>query len=361
MAKKYIKLINKLIIMGQNKKSDKIKHVCVIDTPFTLFYYLLIFGVNDKDIFIMSYHIPESIRKNIDHIYFPITVICPYTSIKNILKDCILFVEITYQIFKLRIILHKKTKGYEKIKSFGHGHLLFSFPLYEYPNSAIIEDGIGNYAKLPEFKEFPPIQKFLLAKIFGKHIRKLYDGFGTHPNVKEVYLTKNEGYSDLIKDKVIVKELDELMNSIDENDKNKILKIFNADEIMKLNIKKTDILLLTEPFSEGFELTIEEEIKIYRDLISKYDFNQIVIKPHPREKKDYTKYFQGVRVITTKFPLELFDLMGIKFQKILTVNSSAALNFKDVEVEFYDGEINNEIVNMQRKQVQKQYQELKNK
>ena len=150
------------------------------------------------------------------------------------------------------------------------------------------------------------------------------------------------------------------MKSIDEDNKNKILKIFNADEIMKLNIQKTDILLLTEPFTEGFELTIEEEIEIYKKMISKYDYNRIVIKPHPRETKDYSEYFPDIRVITTKFPLELFDLMGIEFQKILTIHSSAALNFKDVEVEFYDGELNNEEVNIQRKRVQKQYDELIN-
>ena len=346
--------------MEQNKKFDKIKRICVVDTTFSLFYYLLIFGVNDEDIFIMSQHVPESIRNNIDHIFFPITLLYPYNSIKNILKDCILFVNLAYQILKLRIKLHKKTKGYELIKAYGHGHLLFSFPLYEYPDSAIIEDGIGNYAELPEFKDFSPIPKFLLAKIFGKHFRTLYDGFGTHPNVKEIYLTKNEGYCDLIKDKVIVKELGELINSIDEDNKNKILKIFNADEIFKLNIKKTDVLLLTEPFSENFELTIEEEMRINKEIISKYEPDQIVIKPHPREKKDYSKYFPNIRVITTKFPLELFDLMGIEFKKITTVNSSATLNFKNVEVEFYDGKISNEHINRQRKQLQKQYHDLNN-
>lgn len=343
--------------MNKTKNSDKIKRVCVIGTPFTLFYYFLIFGVNEEDIIITSYHIPESIRKNINHIYFPISVILPYTSISNILINCIRFIKIVFYILILRIKLYKKTKGHN-VKAYGHGHLVYSFPLYEYENSTIIEDGIGNYAELPKFKEYSPIPKFFLAKIFGKYVRKLYDGFGTHPNIKEIYLTKNHGYSDLIKDKVIVKELDELINSIDENQKNKILKIFNAHEIMKLGIKKTDILLLTEPYSEGYELPIEEEIKIYSHMISKYDPNQIVIKPHPREKKDYTKYFPNSRVITTKFPLELFDLMGIEFKKIITINSSAALNFKNVEVEFYEGEISNEHVKRQREHVKTQYNKL---
>lgn len=343
--------------MKQKSNYDKIK-ICVVDTPFSLFYYLLLFGVNESDIFIMSKNIDESIRENIEHIYFPINKLYPYDNAKNLLKNLILFVKLAYEIFKLRIKLYKKTKG-KKVETYGHGHLLFSFPLYEYSDNAIIEDGIGNYAPLPKFKDFSPIRKFLLNKIFGKYTHTLYDGFGTHPNIKKIYLTKNEGFSEYIKDKVIVKELNELINSIDETDKNKILKIFNANEIP--NIKETDILLLTEPFSEWSELTLEEEMNIYKDIISKYSIEQIIIKPHPTEKKRYQEYFPEIRVINTTFPLELFDLMGIKFKKIITINSSAALNFKDVEVEFYDGKINNDFVNKQRKQLKKQYKKMKNR
>lgn len=342
--------------MCNDDKSDELK-ICVIDTPFSLFYYLLIFGIKDEDIFIMSRHIPKEIRDNIDHIFFPITVVYLYNSIKNIIKDIVIFATLPFFILNLRIKLHRKTKGYN-VKAYGHGHLLFAFPLYEYPNSGIIEDGIGNYSELPEYKEYPPVPKFIFSKFYGKYIRTIYDGFGTHPNVKEIYLTKGEGYSEKIKDKVIVKKLDDLIDTIDEDTKNKILKIFNADEIENMNIKKTDILFLTEPFSEGGEIPLEEEINICREMISKYDSKNIVIKPHPREKKDYKKYFPEVRVINGKFPLEIFKLMGIEFKKIITVNSSAALNFKDVEVEFYDGKMSNEHVNRQRKQLQKQYQEL---
>ena len=333
------------------------KRICVVDTAFSLLYYLLIFGVNDDDVFIMSDYIPQSIRDNIPHIFFPRIRLYPYDNLNHIVKDLWAFIRLPYEILKLRIKLYSLTKGYD-VKAYGHGHLLFSFPVYEYPNSVIIEDGIGNYANLPEFEGYSTIPRVILSKIFGKYVRVFYDGFGTHPNIKEIYLTKDEGYSKLIEDKVIVKPLDELMKSIDEENKLKILKIFNGDQIIAENIKSDDILLLTEPFTECLELTLEEELEIYREMISKYDSKQIVIKPHPGEVKDYKKYFPNIRVITEKFPLELFDLIGIRFKKILTIHSSAALNFKDVEVEFYNGELNNEHVNEQRKQIQKQYQEL---
>lgn len=345
--------------MDKTIPNNNLIRICVVDTPFTLFYYLLLFGVNENDIFIMSNHIPEPIRNNIDHIYFPVNKIYPYENISYILKDFYLLTRLVFELIILRIKLYPKTKD-RNVKVYGHGHLLFSFPLYEYPNSALIEDGIGNYRNLPEFKEFSPIIKFIFHKIFGKYIRKPIDGFGTHPNIKKIYLTKNQGYCDLIKDKVIVNELSDLKNSIDETQKNKILKIFNVDTIIK-NINDTDILLLTEPFSEWLELTLEEEIEIYEDIISKYDAKDIIIKPHPQEMKDYTKFFPNIRVITTPFPLELFDLMNVKFEKIITIHSSAALNFKDTEVEFYDGEINNENVNKGRELVKKQYYNLLSK
>lgn len=343
----------------ENKLSKPMKRICVVDSPFTLYYYLLLFGVNDEDLFIVSYNIPKHVRDNLNHIYFPITRIYPYDSLKHALIDLWLFVRIAFEILKLRIKLRSKTKEYN-VKAYGHGHLLFSFPLYEYPNSALIEDGIGNYAELPEYKEFSPVKKFIFNKIFGKYIRKPMDGFGTHPNITEIYLTKKQGFSESIKDKVIVNELDKLTNSINPEQKNKILKMFNVDEIAN-NIKETDVLLLTEPFTESFELTLEEELNIYKDIISKHDPENIIIKPHPRETKDYTKYFPDIRVITIPFPLELFNLMDVKFKKIITIHSSAALNFKDVEVEFYEGEINNERVNIGREQVKKQYYELINK
>lgn len=339
-----------------NQSNNKTKRICVVDTAFSLLYYFLLFGVNENDIIVMSEYVPKPIRDNINHIYFPINRIYPYDSIKHILIDLWLFIRLAYEILKLRIKLHNKTKGYD-VKAYGHGHLFFSFPVYEYPDNGIIEDGIGNYAELPEFKEFSPIPKFIFNKIFGKYIRRPIDGFGTHPNIKKIYLTKNQGYVNHIKDKVITNGLDELINSIDKSQKDKILKIFNADTLFN-NINENDILLLTEPFTECRELTIEEEMEIYKDIISKYNPNQIIIKPHPGEKKDYSKYFPDVRVVTTPFPLELFNLMEVKFKKIITIESSAALNFKGIEVEFYDGEISNEKINERRKRVKKQYQEL---
>ena len=333
-----------------NNKNLNTKRLCIIDTPYSLFLYFLICGVNKDDIFVMSNHISKDIRNNINPIYFPYNIFySDNSSIKNF-----------FMLFKLRIILYFKTRNCN-VEVYGHAHLLFSFPLYEYENSYIIEDGIGNYADLPIFKEFSPLKKFIYEKFFGKYFDTIYDGFGNHPNIKKIYLTKDSGFSDLIKDKVEFVDLNNLINSLTSDEKAQILKIFNADDILNENIPNNSILLLTEAFYESNYLSLDEEIDIYNEMISKYDLKDIVIKPHPSDQKDYTKFFPGVKVIKTRFPMELFGLLGIKFKKILTIHSSAALNFTDVEIEFYDGEINNEMVNKTRIKLKKQYDELINR
>ncbi len=338
-----------------NNKNLTNKRLCIIDTPYSLFLYFLICGVNKDDIFVMSNHISKDIRKNINPIYFPYNNFYSNNSVKNIF----ILIRLIFEVLRLRIILHFRTKNCN-VEVYGHAHLLFSFPLYEYENSNIIEDGIGNYADLPVYKEFPPLKKFIYEKFFGKYFDTIYDGFGTHPNIKKIYLTKDSGFSELIKDKVEVVDLEKLIVSLSSDEKSEILKIFNGEDILNEDIPSDSILLLTEALYEGNYLSLDEEINIYKEMISKYDLKDIVIKPHPSDQNDYTKFFPGVKVIKTRFPLELFGLLGIKFKKILTIHSSAALNFKDVEIEFYDGEINNETINKTRLKVKKQYEDLIN-
>ena len=145
-----------------NNKNLTNKRLCIIDTPYSLFLYFLICGVNKDDIFVMSNHISKDIRKNINPIYFPYNNFYSNNSVKNIF----ILIRLIFEVLRLRIILHFKTKNCN-VEVYGHAHLLFSFPLYEYENSNIIEDGIGNYADLPVYKEFPPLKKlFICAKSF---------------------------------------------------------------------------------------------------------------------------------------------------------------------------------------------------
>ena len=315
----------------------------MVDTVYTLLLYYLICGINPDDLFIMSGGIPESIRKNIDHVYFPQfrhEDILDYSSVKKFIKRGVIIVKRVYGIIKLRIILFFKTRNYE-VGVYGQGHLNFSFPLYEYENTYLIEDGLYNYAN-PE----PPVYvNSKLKNFFGFYFDNFYAGFGTHDNIKKIYLTKNE-VPEIVKQKTEVINLKELWDNKTDAEKNRILRIFNIEDLIK-DIEDNPTLMLTQCFSEDGLIPLEEEIAIYTELISRQETQNVIIKTHPREKKDYREIFPDLTVIDKPFPLEILKCMGIKINKVITVSSTAALNFMDeCEIELYDGKTSSDELDM---------------
>lgn len=315
--------------------------ICVVDTVYSLFLYFIICGFNRNDVFIFSGGVPKKIRNNINHIYFPdINLIHSRDSLFIwFYKNSINTIKQVFGILKLRFILFFKTLG-KDVEVYGQGHLTFSYPLYEFKNSFIIEDGLGNYFDLKQPTKINPIlNKF--ANFFGIYVFSLKEGFGTHNNIKKVFLTKKNVPLE-IKDKSQVIDMDKLWDLKSPFEKNKILKIFCLDDFNEFDDNL--VLLLTEPFSEHDLLPFDEEISIYKEFIEKYP--NIIIKTHPREKKDYGKLFSNVKVINVPFPIELLKYSGVKIDKIVTICSTAVLNFKDsVDIEIYEKDTSSEYIN----------------
>lgn len=311
-----------------------------MDTVYTLLLYYLICGIDEDDIFIMSGGIPKEIRKNIKHIYFPHvkhTDIPDSNMILIVLKRLLLLIKRNCGIIKLRILLFFKTRGCE-VEVYGQGHTNFSFPLYEYENSYIIEDGLGNYMNLVE----PDYSQSRLLKFLGSYTNDIYEGFGTHKNIKKVYLTKNE-VPDIIKDKVEVINMQKIWQGLNENEKNEILEIFNIN-LNEIDFKDETVLILTEPLTEEKFISLEDELEIYSNIIKKFNEKNIIIKPHPRDLKNYCEIFPNNTIIDKYFPIELLNLIGIEPGIACSMVSTALLNFKKSKIYVYDGELKNEIL-----------------
>ena len=128
-----------------------------------------------------------------------------------------------------------------------------------------------------------------------------------------------------------------------DEEKNRILEFFNISEIYN-QIQEDSTILITQSLSEDKLLPYDEEISIYKEFVDKYP--NLIIKTHPRDKKNYHEIFEGIPVIDVPFPIELLSFMGIKVSKIVTICSTVALNFKDeCEIETYDGETSSERIN----------------
>lgn len=208
----------------------------------------------------------------------------------------------------------------------------------------LLEEGILNYndnilknefeKKIEKVRIFHNIKKSIIEKI-----KKDYKRFGLSEKIEKIYLTGLLPIPNLIKDKVEIININELWNNLSQKGKKEILDVFNI-EIEKIQIFDKDDkknLLLTQPLSEDKIITEKEKIEIYREIIEKQNVRKIYIKAHPREKTNYKEVFKNfnIEVIENTFPIELFLLLNIKFDKVITLFSTGALNFKGkVEVEF---------------------------
>ena len=208
----------------------------------------------------------------------------------------------------------------------------------------LLEEGILNYndnilknefeKKIEKVRIFHNIKKSIIEKI-----KKDYKRFGLSEKIEKIYLTGLLPIPNLIKNKVEIININELWNNLSQKGKKEILDVFNI-EIEKIQIFDKDDkknLLLTQPLSEDKIITEKEKIEIYREIIEKQNVRKIYIKAHPREKTNYKEVFKNfnIEVIENTFPIELFLLLNIKFDKVITLFSTGALNFKGkAEVEF---------------------------
>lgn len=323
--------------------AKKHKNICLVTTVYSFFLYLLIKGYNENDIFIFTGWFPKEVSKNVKHIQMPPVIFkgkkfAELNSISGFYKNIIGFIGYFYGYLKLRILLFIKTFNCD-VEVYGHAQTPFSYIFFE-NTSNIIEDGVANYtAEICKTHKINPIIDAFLH-ICGIYYLNMCECYGSHENVKNVYLT-NPNNHPLIKDKVKVVNVGEKWNKLTHNEKKVILNLFNLD-FGEISFNKDIVLILTQPlYKDGF-LTLDEELNIYKEFLDKFKDRTIIIKPHPRDKKDYEKIFPNVMCLNKEFPIELLDLINIRPQIVCSVISTALLNFEDSEIYVYQGELANE-------------------
>lgn len=216
----------------------------------------------------------------------------------------------------------------------------------------VIEEGTGFYlndsffyfGKKTTFNKLKikvrKIGKKVIELIFN--IRERKKVFGYDKTVEKIYLTNNlcKKVPIGLEKKVEIINLKKLWNKKSEEEKKIILDIFNFnDEILK-KVDENTIMLFTQPLSEDNMISEEEKIELYFKILRKYNSQSVIIKPHPREKTDYSKYFSNCYVMKEKYPVEILELVGINIKKSVTIFSSAVFGLgKDIEIDFYGTEI----------------------
>lgn len=114
-----------------------------------------------------------------------------------------------------------------------------------------------------------------------------------------------------------------LVNRLTESDRELLVKLFieNKEELMRAleTAEKSglpSVLILTEPLCES----LETRRKLFEDMIREYAAGTcVVIKPHPRDKLDYREAFPEHVVLDSHFPMEILNLVGAQFERVVTV------------------------------------------
>ena len=301
-------------------------------------YQILIYFLITKEkerYFLFDDHFNKNFIEKIKKRYL-IQNIKIYRTKSNVLKNFYYFLKRNFNFLKIR----KELKMFEPFEIIGNEHEI-NF-LLRNNDFSLIEDGLGTYKYIKEDNK----EKYLLLKklffkvfMFEMPIINVFD-----ENVKKIYLTGLAPIPEEIKDKVEIINLKKLWNKKTEEEKEEILDIFGFNNSIIERLKNKKEVLYTQPLSEDAVITEEEKIEIYTKVIKNYKKETLVIKQHPREKTDYKKIFPDIEILNQSFPAELFNLLGIKFEKAITLFSTAALSNKNIEVDFYGTEVHPKIL-----------------
>ena len=162
---------------------------------------------------------------------------------------------------------------------------------------------------------------------------------GVSDKIKKIMLTGVLPIPEIIKAKTEILNIEERWNNLTKEKQKEILAIFNIkiEELETLKNDSNKFLLLTQPLAEDGTLSESEKINIYKNILIERNIKEVYIKLHPREGTDYVKEFTNIKVhiIKKDFPVEILFLLNINFSKVITLFSTAALNFKGKgEIEF---------------------------
>jgi hypothetical protein len=186
-----------------------------------------------------------------------------------------------------------------------------------------IEDGVGAYVPLSKLR--------LLEMKISELLKYRYsiDGYGDF--AERVYVRHPEKLPKEKKHKAIFFDYDQVLNKMMDSDIIEMLSYFNTGNIDGLDSEQKTLLLITQPLRDEL-LSEGQKIAIYKKILDNYKDYKVFIKPHPREKTDYTSHFNAT-MIDRNLPAEVLDLAFKEksFDLGLTLFSTGLIGVKNVK------------------------------
>lgn len=187
----------------------------------------------------------------------------------------------------------------------------------------LIEDGIIDY------KVDRNISLSCKDRVLQMVFTKIYQhDIGRNSQCRHIVLSQPFAPDSQLAEKGKYYNLEELWCNSSESKQKLILQKFNLTQKDVELMSQKPVILLTQPFSEDKMMPENDKIQMYRQMMEAYGEENVLIKPHPRETTDYSEHFPQCMIMDKVVPFQLFSLIGIKFNTVSTVCSTAALSLQ---------------------------------
>lgn len=330
---------------------------CYVNGSYPLLLFLLIKEGNLNDtFFFLGRGVPENIARNLKNSWHLNIYFKKKNKFTKYIEMYLLYRNLEKFLIEKELI-NKKMYMQDNVSysQFFMNHMESCF---------LLEDGLANYNKHLYDKiqnnQIKDKKLKILRDRFLKRSRYNYKIFGLSEKIKKIYLTGIAEIPEIIKNKVEIVNLKEKWEQLSFEEQEEILRIFDLknSDLIKWQKLKNKVLLITQPLSEDGIINEKEKIEIYRKIVEKNKSENIMIKPHPREKTNYKNIFPNIELMEGKFPLEILMLLGINFKEVITIFSTAALNFKGITNVNFIGTENNEHLKEKVGEIKKVYYKI---
>lgn len=157
---------------------------------------------------------------------------------------------------------------------------------------------------------------------------------GSPDNIQQIECSDINMLPNSLRKKFKMSEIYTLEKELNHNDIEKMLSVFNFKDIQ---LEKKSCLILTQPLYQDNLISSEEkQKKIYNKVIEEYciEFDQIYIKPHPRDeiKYSYNDLQKKIIILDKNIPFEIYKYFKIDFEKYITLFSTSIRGLKKEKV-----------------------------
>lgn len=340
--------------MKTGKNKLKITRVCLVNTVYSLFLYLLYSKEDELNhtYYFFGREIARSIREKFPNHYF-----IYYSGKVNIVVNHF------FLFFKLFIFRYIKWPFLKYSDIFCQDHLICSKFIIGKHSYTFIED-------IPKAISIALLKKrnrqSFIRKIIKNILNKYISGtigytWANNSQCKELILSVDDNVPYIENKKKHIVPIRTTWENISQEKKEYILNIFNVSSDDITAFKQRTHLILTQPFSSDINISEDDQIQIYNNIIKKYDPSILIIKRHPRDLINYNKFFPDVFVFDKPIPMQIFllleELNNIK--KVITITSTAIDLFPDtVEKEWVGSSVNPTLLKLQPNLVSNVYEKL---